>query len=104
MSGDLISRSALITAVDDIDWYSVNEESGKLMQGAESSVSALFKAGEIYEAMANAPAVDSVEVVRCRSCRNGEYMGHAIYCHHWCKNTDEDGYCHKGVWYEQRFD
>lgn len=43
------------------------------------------------------PAVDAVEVVRCKNCRHADTIEHTLYCFQWERNTDEDGYCHEGV-------
>ena len=46
------------------------------------------------------PAVDAVEVVRCRDCFYSEtvcgFMGPGLYCNYWQRDTVDDGYCHKG--------
>lgn len=42
----------------------------------------------------NAP--DVVKVVRCKDCKHCELMKYTFYCHHWSRNTDEDGYCYEG--------
>jgi len=44
-----------------------------------------------------ATTVDAVEVVRCRDCGNCEEYsnGNVLYCAHWGRNTEPDGYCHE---------
>lgn len=34
-------------------------------------------------------------IVKCKDCSNVEYMDDVWYCHHWSKNTEENGYCHE---------
>jgi hypothetical protein len=51
---------------------------------------------EILTEIEFAPAVDAVEVVRCKDCRCCEQIGYVFFCHHWDRNTDENGYCHEG--------
>lgn len=45
-----------------------------------------------------------VEVVRCGKCRHADYIGHTLYCFHWSRNADDDGYCHEGVYGGERSD
>ena len=46
-------------------------------------------------------AADVVEVVRCKNCIRCEeergFIGLVLYCLHWARNTEEDGYCHEGI-------
>lgn len=42
------------------------------------------------------PAVDAVEVVRCKDCYQSAVINDIVYCTYWGKNTDENGYCHEG--------
>lgn len=44
----------------------------------------------------HSPTIDAVEVVRCKDCLSCIYVGDTPYCTEWERNTDEDGYCHKG--------
>lgn len=48
------------------------------------------------EAIKKIPAVDAEEVVRCKNCRNSDWVGDTLYCFHWERNTEENGYCHEG--------
>lgn len=54
MDNDLISRDYLREIIEDIDWYSVNDD-GKLVLGAVSGPNAYYKAEEIFEAVNNIP-------------------------------------------------
>lgn len=56
-NNDLISRKALIEAIDNIDWYSV--KNGKLTPGAVT-FTGLFKATDINYAVETAPTVDAL--------------------------------------------
>ena len=44
----------------------------------------------------DAPAVDAVEVVRCRNCKKAEHD--TIFQQYWCRGreVDPDGYCSNG--------
>ena len=44
---DLINRKKLIDAIDSLTWYHVNDK-GKLVEGANSNMVALYKAEDIY--------------------------------------------------------
>lgn len=48
---DLVSRQAVIEAIEKTDWYHINKN-GELVQGATSDMEALYKADDIYRAMA----------------------------------------------------
>lgn len=68
MNNDLISRSALLEKIESTAWYHISE-SGNLAEGANSKLhTPLFKADDIFSTVKNAPAVDAVEVVRCKDC------------------------------------
>ena len=81
MNNDLISRSALIEKIENTDWYHISE-SGNLAKGANSELhTPLFKADDIFTALENANAVDSVIPVRCAQCK------------HFKRNLENDTYC-----------
>lgn len=44
---DLINRKKLIDAIESLTWYHVNNK-GKLVEGANSDMVALYKAEDIY--------------------------------------------------------
>ena len=46
--------------------------------------------------LADIPATDVMEVVRCKDCYQSAVIGDVLYCTYWRKNTDENGYCHEG--------
>ena len=58
------------------------------------------EAGRARKLIAEAPAVDAVEVVRCYECKQSERManpfGTVVHCHCWNKDVDYDGFCHEG--------
>lgn len=54
---DLISKTDLITEIDELDWYEVRN--GKLIQGAESCETALYKSEDIYEIIDRMQSVDT---------------------------------------------
>lgn len=81
---DLISRSALIEKIESTDWYHISE-SGNLAKGANSKLhTPLFKADDIFTALENAPAVDAVEVVRCKDCKHYHDFETHFDCNHIC--------------------
>lgn len=87
MNDDLISRSALLKKAVDVLEY---DEGG---WGFE------FKAVPVVEVL-KAPAVDAVEVVRCKDCKHGEIddpdFPYQYYCqmgHMW---NDERHFCADG--------
>ena len=77
----LIDANELVDAIEDIDWYHVNAK-GKLVDGANpANNTPIYKAFDIYNAIKNAPAVNAVEVVRCKDCK------------HWMYEYDDVGLC-----------
>lgn len=42
------------------------------------------------------PAADVEQVTRCKDCYQSVVIGDVLHCTHWCKDTDENGYCHEG--------
>ena len=84
----------------------------KLKDYINNSINAMTKVGVavdgeylwglINDAIENAPAIDTVDLVRCKDC---QYMtehydtdGNVPYwtCSEWDGGTDYDGYCHFG--------
>lgn len=62
MKNDLISRKAMIQAVDNTDWYHINRN-GDLVEGANSdNDTPLYKAEDVYRALENVPAVYAIPV------------------------------------------
>ena len=83
----LIDGYALVDVIEDTDWYHVNEK-GELVDGANSAHNTpLYKASDIYQAIANAPTVDAVEVVHGEwiVCGDGDYV--PFMCSHCGKTT-----------------
>jgi hypothetical protein len=85
---DLISRSALLGG------YDVR----KVTEYDESGCGLEYKAVPV-EAIEAAPAVDAVEVVRCRDCKHyqPEPMGSVLYCYQNRRWTEPDFYCADGA-------
>ena len=81
MSGDYVSRDYLLGEYD-------RQHQGPL--------------GGARKIIAEAPAADVVEVVRCGQCKHCvehyDTDGNAPYwtCKEWDSGTDYDGYCHYG--------
>lgn len=92
MTNDLISRSALLEALDN----------GRMVFKSTITVpEALLAQGKHWRRCLDAaPAVDAVEVVRCYKCKQSERMsspfGTVVHCHCWGKDVDYDGFCHEG--------
>lgn len=104
MGGDLISREALIERMENVDWYSTNDE-GVLHSGADCQKNAYVRWADVAEVMENVLAVEAEPVVhahwevvrgvltpggdpllRCPRCRSreSEHLG-GIECNraHW---------------------
>lgn len=60
---DYISREQAIDAIDEVDWYQVNPI-GKLVHGAASDETALYKAKDIYRAIESLPSITSNTVLK----------------------------------------
>ena len=93
----LIDANALTDVIEHTDWYHISV-SGKLADGANPEHNIpLFKADDIYEALENAPTVDAVEVVRCKDCKQYEYIA---YDYGRCRKTmlliKNDDFCSRG--------
>lgn len=41
-------------------------------------------------------AADVEQVTRCKDCFQSVVIGEVLHCTHWCKDTDENGYCYEG--------
>ena len=66
----IIDIYALIDVIENTDWYHINPQ-GKLVAGANSQENIpLYKVSDIHRALANAPTVDAVEVIRCKDCKH----------------------------------
>ena len=104
----LIDGYALVDVIENIDWYHIGSL-GNLEHGANSQLhTPLFKSHDIFEALANAPTVDAVEVVhgrwevypdwrwlRCTNCKVEFEQSHFPQIRHYCPNCgakmDGDG-------------
>lgn len=85
---NLISRSALL------DSYDVR----KVTEYDESGCGLDYKAVPV-EAIENAPAVDAVEVVRCKECGQSEPTALSeeyLFCNHSCMVVLDSDYCSYG--------
>jgi rubrerythrin len=109
MTGDLISRSALLESIEGTDWYTIRYD-GSVSEGAPCEEVAWYKATEIYAALENAPAVEAEPVVhahwekvydelgcdrgwRCSRCKSSVYhMTYEPYgrCPHCGAHMDEE--------------
>lgn len=89
----LIDANALNDVIEKIDWYHISPK-GYLEKGANSQIhTPLYKAPDIYQALANAPTVDAEEVVRCKDCKHTRKKnGHEqfMYNENVCICTKED--------------
>lgn len=81
---DLISRQAAIDALEGCQQYKVSTED-YAVDYAQAKTELMML-----------PSADVVEVVRCKDCiyydpaRSEEEID---WCHAWCEETIEDGYC-----------
>lgn len=85
MTNDLISRGALFTTI-----YENPESEGNA------------RAAQLLEAIIKAPAVDAVEVVRCKDCmhRGNAYKCPMYFAHGHCDDedrTEDEGFCVYGA-------
>lgn len=86
--GDLISRSALLAEIDrQRNWFAVQG-----MYGAEH-----LMVHPVRRLIEDAPAVDAVEVVRCKDCKRhyDSKFGYVV-CVWFNKTVRADGYCSYG--------
>ena len=68
MERRLIDANALTEAVEEIDWYHTSKFRGLVAGANPATNTPLYKADDIYQAIADAPTIDAVEVVRCCDC------------------------------------
>ena len=58
-------------------------------------------AKKFYNAGYRKQSENTVEIVRCKECRNCEkvpsMLGIVLYCNEWCKDVDEDTFCSFGA-------
>lgn len=52
--------------------------------------------GGAYQLICEVPAADVEQVTRCKDCFQSVVIGAVLHCTYWCKDTDENGYCHEG--------
>lgn len=65
---DLIRRSEVVEAIDNIDWYHQNA-SNEMVIGANPDLhQAWFKAEDVYKALESVPSAQP-EIIRCKDCR-----------------------------------
>lgn len=83
MQNDLISRSALIAYVKEVPTYDPTDR-GFIFKRYPKG---LFAPDDIVKSIQNAPAVDAVEVVRCKDCKHKRHLQGA---------TDEANVCGLG--------
>jgi hypothetical protein len=81
MTGDLISRSALLESIEGTDWYTIRYD-GSVSEGAPCEAVAWYKATEIYAALENAPAVEAEPVVHAHWICDCEPYHICSNCHH----------------------
>ena len=86
---ELIRKQAAIDAVEEVDWYHINER-GELVQGANSREDEpLYKAKDIYDALKN---IKSVQPKRGYWTKSHEhiYMGNGVkeWTNWYCSECD----------------
>ena len=87
--GDL---DALTDVIEGTDWYHLTEI-GTMAHGAVSGDNAWFREGDIFKALAEAPTIDAVPVVRCKDCKHWTVDGLG---HPWCDSWADYQY-HENV-------
>ena len=92
---DLISRSALLETLKEHHDYIMQEpEISKTIKWCEA---ACFN--RTIDALETAPAVDAVEVVRCKDCKHGQPSNaweEFWYCEVWTIHHRGDNFCSYG--------
>jgi hypothetical protein len=94
----LIDANVLMDTVEGVNWYHI-DKMGYLANGANSQMhTPLFKSEDIFKAIENAPAVDAVEVVRCKDCKRWEYDARRMagLCKRHINYTAEWDFCSYG--------
>ena len=59
----------------------------------------MISSEEVEQAIKDAPTVDAVEVVRCKSCRQSEKWGGQLFCRRWGADwhaVNENAFCSYG--------
>lgn len=51
---------------------------------------------DVIQDITSMPAAGGEEVTQCKNCCYSEQIAEVFYCSYWSKNTEENGYCHKG--------
>lgn len=68
----LIDADKLLDAVEEIDWYHLNNR-GEMVHGANSDDhQAWYKSNDIYEVISKAPTVQTLEWTLCKEKANNE--------------------------------
>ena len=84
---DLIRRSEVVEAIDNIDWYHQNDN-GDMVSGASNEHQAWYKADDVYSALESVPSAQP-EIIRCKDCK------------HWTNNIGDselrDNYCNEAA-------
>lgn len=91
---DLISRQALKEKLHFMfEWYGrlpCSEEDKCIQRTIKRCMGELDKA----------PAIDTVEIVRCKDCEKWDAFADGLdgagYCYKWHDNVQSDGYCYYG--------
>lgn len=74
MKDDLISRSALMEAVEHIDWHSANEK-GVLHEGAANEDCAFLRYSEVTAAIESAPVAQRLSLSHVKMSEAKEFVG-----------------------------
>lgn len=94
MNGDLISREAAAQMLMEKSYSYVVS----LFPTSDECKTAREIAKECAEAVRQMPAVDAVEVVRCKDCESATDIGtDYLICGGWGFRTDHNGFCYRGA-------
>lgn len=94
---DLISRAAVVDAIDGVDWYHINKN-GEMVHGAnDNDHQAWYKAEDIYKAVGSVPSAQQWVPCKIRKPKkDGEYFvtyrgceGLAVALDYYHVNVDE---------------
>lgn len=85
-----ISRQAAIEAIENVEWYHINQN-GELVSGANSQEhEPLYKAADVYAAIEEVPSAQP-EIIRCKECI--EWDSDSEWCNRHGGTMQENDFC-----------
>lgn len=79
---DLISRQNVTNAIEDTDWYHINEK-GEMVQGSSSELESWYKHDDIMDAIESIPSEES-EIICCEDCKFTDGLPPIADGRYWC--------------------